>query len=58
MDNSIYGFLVGLHLGHFTGFISNCIITGIVVFIYDPHLFTYENMSNVTLSAIKIITKK
>ena len=43
----IYGFLAGLHVGRFTGFVSNITITGIVLYFTEPNFYTYENLQNI-----------
>ena len=48
MDRSLaYGFVAGLHLGRFTGIISNLIITGMVVYYYDPNFYNNDNFEYV-----------
>jgi len=46
---TIYGFIAGLHLGRFTNFISNTLITGIVLYFIEPNFYTYENFSKIKL---------
>lgn len=39
----MFSFLGGLFLGRFTGFISNVIIGGIVIFYTEPNFYSFQN---------------
>ena len=43
---AVYGFIAGLHLGRFTNFVSNTVITGIVLYFVEPNFYSYENFTN------------
>ena len=45
--NIVYGFLGGLYIGRFTNMFSNIVITGLVIYFYEPEFYTYSNLNNV-----------
>ena len=49
-----YGFLAGLHLGRFTGFVSNMIITGVSLYFLEPDFYSYENLNNMKETLLKL----
>ena len=49
-----YGFLAGLHLGRFTGFVSNMIITGVSLYFLEPNFYSYENLNNVKETLLQL----
>lgn len=54
----IYGFIAGLHLGRFTGFISNVAITGIVLYFTEPDFYSEEHLKNITQTVLSLVVKK
>lgn len=40
-----YAFLSGLYVGKFTNFFSDIVITGLVLYIVTPHVFTRERFN-------------
>ena len=52
----VYGFLIGLNIGGFSGIFSNFIFTGITLYIYSPEFYELNNINqiaNTTLNLIK-----
>lgn len=46
MDKHVaYSFLAGLNLGRYTNFMSNLIISSIVIYIYDRDVYSYETLN-------------
>lgn len=55
--NGVYGFLAGLYVGRFTGWVSNFVITGITLYVYSPELFTSNNIEYIRNNITVFFTK-
>ena len=53
--NVVYGFLGGLYIGRFTGWIANFVITGLSLYYYSPELYSYENLELVRETSLRFI---
>jgi hypothetical protein len=59
MDSEfLYGFLLGLNLGRFNGFLGSVIVSGVTLYVYNPDIYQYETLSlavNTTLTAVETL---
>ena len=61
MENIAYSFLAGLYIGSYTNFFSDLVITGLILYIVKPNLFTTDNLNiikNYTFNTLGIKIKK
>lgn len=53
--NVVYGFIAGLYAGRFTNLFSNTIITGLVLYFYEPDFYTHSNFVYVKENLLNLL---
>lgn len=53
--NFLYGFLLGMNVGRFTNLFSTVVVSGIALYIHDPNVYNYENLSSVANTTMTLI---